>query len=95
MLKPVCVPCQRFFRMVKAGYCFVEAMPKESDAISGTSEPDKWTPYKIWSGDKWRCQGCGAEILSGFGHDPISEHYQPEFKNWMTRLKPQTQVNDC
>ena len=97
-MKPVCVPCQRFFRMKKQGFYFIEAMPKpgESRPAAGTQEPDKWTPYKIWSGDLWQCQGCGATILSGFGHLPIVEHHQPTFEQTVKNLNAnQLQVNDC
>lgn len=65
-LKPVCVPCQRFFRCVHTGFNFTEGMPIDH-AAPGTAEPEKWLPYKIWASDKWKCEGCGAEILSGFG----------------------------
>ncbi len=95
MLKPVCVPCQRFYRMVKAGFYFIEGMPKENPASPGTSEPEKWTPYKLWVGDKWKCHGCGHEILSGFGSGPIAEHFQTDFAQQAKDHKADYQVNDC
>jgi hypothetical protein len=68
-MKPICIPCQRFFRPHKTGFFFTEGMPvgSESAVPSGTSRPDLWKPYKIWSGDIWKCEGCGAEIVVGFG----------------------------
>lgn len=95
MLKPICVPCQRFFRMVKMGLYFVEGMPVGRIAAVGASHPEQWKPYKIWSGDKWKCQGCGAEIISGTGRDPIAEHYQPDFQATKEKLNADFQVNDC
>lgn len=96
MLKPVCVPCQRFFRMKRSGYYFIEGMPTESGALPGTAEPEKWKPYKLWVGDLWGCEGCGATILSGFGLNPIAEQHHEDFVSQVARLgAAQLQVNDC
>ena len=99
-MKPVCVPCQRFYRMKRSGYYFIEGMPRPhlpgTRAIPGTSNPDGWTPYKVWCGDLWECQGCGAQIISGVGNGPVSEHYQDDFKEHVRKLNAdQLQVNDC
>lgn len=95
-MKPVCIPCQRFFRCEKIGYYFIEGMPKHNGALPGTMEPENWQPYKVWVGDRWRCEGCGAEIISGFGLAPLSEHYQPDFATIAERTgATQLQVNDC
>jgi hypothetical protein len=94
-MKPICVPCQRFFRMTKSGVYFIEGMPIGRDVAPGTSEPEKWQPYKLWVGDRWECEGCGATILSGFGREPIAEHYQPEFAERVRTLQADFQVNDC
>jgi hypothetical protein len=100
-MKPICVPCQRFFRMVKSGFYFIEAMPKpnppgEGDPPPGTAAPDRWQPYKVWSGDKWQCPGCGAEIVAGVGRGPISEHFMPDFHGIVARVNAtQFTVNDC
>src|SRR5678816_3389465 len=98
-MKPICVPCQRFFRMTKSGYYFIEAMPKPGGPRRpepGTSAPEHWTPYKVWVGDKWTCEGCGATIVSGFGREPLAEHYQDGFTDVVARVKAdQLQVNDC
>lgn len=97
-LKPVCVPCRRFFRMKKSGYYFIEGMPIGRDVQPGNLEPEKWQPYKLWVGDLWQCEGCGAELISGFGQQPISEHYMPEFadkKAGLVDARGGIQVNDC
>lgn len=96
-MKPICVPCQRFFRMKKSGFYFIEGMPVGPDfPAPGTAEPDKWKPYKIWSGDRWVCEGCGASIVSGVGFAPVAEHYQADFEHYKKSLNAtQLQVNDC
>ena len=95
-LKPICVPCQRFYRMEKSGYYFIEGMPRFAQAPKGTEAPDQWQPYKLWAGDLWRCEGCGAQIVNGTRRNPISEHYQPHFSGDVERLNAsQLQVNDC
>lgn len=94
-MKPICVPCQRFFRMKKQGVYFIEGMPKVNRALPGTSQPQLWTPYKLWAGDRWECEGCGAVILAGFGSEPIAEHYQSDFADRAKALNATFQVNDC
>lgn len=96
MLKPICVPCQRFYRMKKQGFYFIEGMPTgEGRAEPGTSEPDRWKPYKLWAGDLWKCEGCLAEIISGVAFQPVAEHYQPEFSQKVSAYQADFQVNDC
>lgn len=99
ILKPICVKCQRFYRMVKSGFYFIEGMPVSSRSREpippGTEAPENWVPYKLWSGDKWKCQGCGHELISGTGMGPIAEHYQPDFDATAVRLGATYQVNDC
>jgi hypothetical protein len=84
--------------MVKSGYYFIEGMPTPgaSRALPGNEEPERWEPYKLWAGDKWECEGCGAVILSGFGREAITEQYKPDFADTVKRLgADQFQVNDC
>ena len=95
-MKPICKPCQRFFRPKKNGFAFVERMPVVNGAKPGTEEPEKWKPYKLWDGDLWECKGCGAEIIVGIASEPISEHYLDDFAE--TRASYPTAdyiVNDC
>ncbi len=84
--------------MTKSGFYFIEAMPKpgERNPEPGLAEPEKWEPYKVWVGDRWVCPGCGAVILTGFGREPLSEHFMSDFKEWVDRTNAsQLQVNDC
>lgn len=95
-MKPICVPCSRFFRAVKNGYGFTEMMPNSNDAPAGLEAPEQWSPYKVWVGDLWECQGCGAKIVVGVGLGPVAEHYQSDFAE--TQLlygADQLKVNDC
>jgi hypothetical protein len=99
-LKPICVKCQRFYRPEKNGFMFVEGMPAEDRAKPGTTEPEKWKPYKLWRGDLWKCHGCDHLIVSGVGWDPVDEHFKPSFKGNVQLASPQDgspilQVNDC
>lgn len=96
-MKPICVPCQRFFHIRKSGFYFTEGMPVGPDRPEpGAAEADKWKPYKIWSGDRWECEGCHAVIISGTGMQPVSEHYEEDFAHYMKTLRAdQLQVNDC
>lgn len=96
-MKPVCVPCQRFYRMKKGGYYFLEGMPKGGErAMPGTAEPERWTRYKLWVGDLWGCPDCGAQIVVGVGLAPLGEHYQEDFLKKVDQLgADQLLVKDC
>lgn len=99
MPKPVCVPCQRFFRHKRNGFSFVEGMPVGGDpdnpAPPGTEAPERWRPYKLWNADLMECRGCGAQIVVGFAAQPVSEHYKPGFDEEVKRHGATLQVNDC
>lgn len=97
-MRPICVPCQRFFEPKKNDYWFTEGAPirEKRDAAPGTAEPENWRPYKIWAADLYECPGCKAQILSGFGREPIAISHQIGFKEKMESLgADQFQVNDC
>jgi hypothetical protein len=94
-MKPICVACRRFYRPLKNGVWFLEGMPKDNSAYPGTIEPEMWSPYKLWRGDLWRCEGCGHQTISGVAREPLREHYMPDFAEVVRRLEPILQVNDC
>ena len=94
-MKPICVPCQRFFHPLKNGIFFVEGMPTRDGALPGTADPKAWETYKLWSGDLWECRGCGAQIVVGAGQEPIAEHHQEKFAADLRAYAPKIQVNDC
>lgn len=98
-MKPICVPCSRFFRPKKTGLYFTEGMPKpgvSNSDIVGTRSPGSWQPYKLWAGDLWECPDCGAEVVTGVPPRAIAEHYQPEFADQVRSFDAGGfQVNDC
>lgn len=99
-MKPICVPCQRFYHCFKNGYYFLEGMPIIDGMAGrpqpGTAEPEKWKPYKMWVGDMWRCEGCGHQIISGVASHRLAEHYEPDFEALVKQYgADQLQVNDC
>jgi hypothetical protein len=94
-LKPICVPCQRFFKPETTGFSFVEAKPIKNFALPGTADPAAWVPYKLWRGDLWKCQGCGSEIVVGVGNGPVSQDYLPTFNDDIVKHESKLQVNDC
>lgn len=101
MLKPVCVPCRRFFRCEKVGYHFTEGMPNGTWPWGGPTQPGSpendryWQPYKLWVGDLWRCHGCGAEIIVGVAGSPVAHRHEKEFAEKRRNGFDQLQVNDC
>lgn len=94
-MKPICVPCQRFFRPKKTGFSFIEGMPIGNDVKPGLAEPEKWVPYKLWVGDKWECPDCKAVIIVGCAHQPRAEHYQEDFPDLVKAYNAELQINDC
>lgn len=74
MKKPVCVACGLTMYPEENGICAMEMKDKE-----------KTEPYRIWSTDKWKCPGCGIEVLSGFGDRasyPGTEEYERREMNF-------------
>lgn len=94
-MKPICVPCQRFYRPRKNGIAFVEGAPAVNGAEAGTITPHLWRPYKLWYGDLWRCRGCGAQIVVGTGRRPIAEQHDPDFLARIASHNAVLQINDC
>lgn len=76
----VCVKCQRKFRIEKNGVEAIEFTPihtKEGKFL-------RLEPYQIFSTDKWKCPGCGIEVLAGFGQNP----WAGEWMKWKVDVKP-------
>lgn len=100
-MKPICVKCQRFYKIVKSGLAFIEGMPIGEKVKAGTAEPEKWKPYKLWMGDLWECPDCHAQTISGVGINRVAEHYEPDFEQKAKQAAAMNphgklfQVNDC
>lgn len=66
MPKMVCANCERQLKIEKSGVFVIETFLDDQ-------------PYKIWNADLWKCDSCKTEIVSGFGHGSLSEHYMDNF----------------
>ena len=86
MPKPICVACRLFFKPKKNAIAVEEGMPRGD----GT-----WAPYKLWEADLWECHGCGAQLVTGYGRQPIAEHYQPDYAEKVAGRAPLFRVDDC
>lgn len=96
MPRPVCVPCARFYRTEKNGFRLTESMPAVDGAKPGKNFAHQWKPYKLWCADKWKCPGCGHEMVTGFGHACVRNQHEPDFDE--LRIKDGFNdfvVNDC
>jgi hypothetical protein len=93
MLKPICIPCQRFHRCIKIGFLFIEGKPtsfgQRKRVEPGTLEPHQWVPYKIWNGDLYECQGCGHLTVAGVCQKPVSIDWMTDFDHWLQRVDEQ------
>lgn len=112
-MRPVCVPCRRFYRCEKNEFNWEEGMPTTPESQMGMrpvadlhEDPERfavrlaewesgWGPYKIWTGDKWKCPGCHTEIIVGVPARPWAEYDQPDYDESVRVHKPQIRVNDC
>ena len=94
-MKPICVPCKRFYRPKRNGTAFVEGMPNGNGVKPGLSEAHNWEPYKLWMGDLWECKGCGSTIIVGVARQPLSEHFMPDFMQQVVAYHADIQINDC
>jgi hypothetical protein len=55
--------------------------------------PDQ--PYKIWSTDKYKCPGCGVEVIIGFGQAAIAEHFEAGFQAHVDYYEKQDGLVRC
>lgn len=94
-MKPICVPCERFFRPKQNGVAFVEGMPLRPRVLRGKRESESWKPYKLWSGDLWECPDCGTQTIIGVGQNPIGEHFQEDFEANIRITGATLIVKDC
>jgi hypothetical protein len=93
MPKPACVKCKRFYRPKKNGVRVNEQAPICNGALPGLTHPALWHPYKIWHADLWQCEGCGHELITGYGRHPEVERHHPEFALALQLVT--FEINDC
>lgn len=65
MLAPVCVPCKREMQCHHNGRAVMTVVDGE--------------PSVLYHGDEYRCEGCGALFVTGFGRDAFTESWMPSF----------------
>lgn len=78
-MRPICVPCSRLMSAEKNGVYFTTLLPDGRR-------------YHLWSGDKWKCGGCGHEVIVGVGQNPIAEHFERDFAEKVARFRPELEV---
>jgi hypothetical protein len=61
----VCTLCSLQYKVEKQGVYVIEMA--------------SFGPYKIWMADLKECPKCHHRIVTGFGHNALSEHYQEGF----------------
>ena len=94
-MKPICMPCRRFFRPEKNGFYFREAQPIGDKTPPGKDRDDLWRDYKVWCGDVWMCHGCGQKIIVGTALQPLAEQHHQDFDEVVKKLRADFRVNDC
>jgi hypothetical protein len=68
-MRPVCVACKRFYRCKKNGVLVHHQNGEGGD-------------YQVWSADLYVCEGCGKEIIAGFGKAPVASCFSPDFEQY-------------
>jgi len=79
---PVCVRCQVEFRQIRSGVAVIDMF----------SQPPR--PYQIWMADLFECPVCKARIVSGFGRNPLAQHFEPNFAQWLQEAGEGFQVRN-
>jgi hypothetical protein len=79
MRRPICVKCK------------VEMHPEQNGVqveflVEGRS-------LELYEGDKWKCRECGIEVISGFGIQPVAEHWHENYARTVKALGPTIKVN--
>lgn len=59
--------------------CCCELHP-ETNGVGVLDTDSNGNPYELFDADLWKCPVCGIEVVGGFGHGPVSAHYESDFK---------------
>ena len=73
MPKMVCVSCE------------VELKPQENGVL--VIEMASFGAYKVWNADVWECPKCNHQTVAGFGNNPLHEHYEDGFAEYLDLAK--------
>lgn len=71
MPNPVCIPCQKEYK-------------RQVNGVYALEETEDGHPYKLWLTDVWKCEGCGHELLCGYGNQPVGQHFHGDFADQVT-----------
>lgn len=63
--RPVCVKCA------------LEMRPEKNDVR--VEDMDGPLGFRLYSADLWKCEGCGTQVIAGFGSGPIVNAFQPGY----------------
>jgi hypothetical protein len=63
-------------------------MTVKKNSVTVEERLETQEPYKLWDADLWECPECGVEVITGFGHGPLAEHWQPTYAAQRERLQP-------
>lgn len=67
--------CGRFMRPLKNSVTVEELLEDGS-------------PYKLFDADLWECPSCLNQVITGFGREPLAEHWQPQYTTIRERRQP-------
>jgi hypothetical protein len=59
--------------------------PRKNDIYVLTERGDG-LPYQVWNADLWECPDCGHQVILGYGQSHCSEHYETDFKTWLSMV---------
>ncbi len=76
-MRPVCVKCQRYFKIKRNGVVVEEGMPTPP-LQDGKS--DRWVPYKLYMADLYECERCKGQLAITSGHQ-FSEHFEESYRS--------------
>lgn len=77
MSVPICVKCKKEMRCVKNGAWWIKTRPVENAPIVAGGVGVSVTarePYRATMGDRYRCDGCGAEVIAGLALQSKESH---------------------
>ena len=80
MPKIICVDCEVEYKPDKNGVYLIEM----------AWQPPQ--PYKIWHSDMWICPSCLHQVIAGFGHQALAEHYQDDFQPLLNSIRDSSAV---
>ena len=80
-MRPVCVECRVKMRPSKNNRGWLTYMTFQDSLINPSITSRR--PYELWATDEYECPTCKKKILTGFGANPISEHFHSDFDDWV------------